>query len=223
METESLFIIYVMVFRLAIISAGVISIVLGYRLFMQKGAGRDTVSGASFEAKVSDWKFALKNAGPGTFFALFGVIIISVMIVKGSPELNQELVSNQRSVKTVLRGGPKHDKLESLTRQGIEHEKNGETDKAAEAYQEAAALGAPAMNYLAWLYQKNGRFDKALPLAQSAVMLLPDNAECTDTLAVVLCKMGKRDEALPLMEKTAAQGQEQFRKRLENFQGGACE
>lgn len=88
MSVSTSFIIYVILFRLSIIIAGIISIILGYRLFCrgiesEKSAGR----GAELNAEIGNTKFTLKNAAPGIFFALFGVVIISIMFAAGGPEL----------------------------------------------------------------------------------------------------------------------------------------
>jgi tetratricopeptide (TPR) repeat protein len=96
-------------------------------------------------------------------------------------------------------------------------------DKAIEAYREAVNLVTCPMSYLAWLYQKEGNFDEGLLLAQVSVMMNPNEADYVDTLAVILCKMGKREEALPLMEKAAELKPNKFSSRLENFQKGFCE
>ena len=88
MTVTTAFIIYLILFRLAIITAGAISIVLGYRLFC-KGIGWTERSGKGTDAsaKVGHFSFTLKNAAPGTCFALFGVVLISVMFATGGPEL----------------------------------------------------------------------------------------------------------------------------------------
>lgn len=86
MSLFSAFFLYAIVFRLAVIAAGTVSIVLGYRLFTRGiQTGPANSADATFNAKVAGQEFALKNAAPGTFFALFGVIIISIMVIQGLP------------------------------------------------------------------------------------------------------------------------------------------
>ncbi len=84
MDLPAIFLIYATLFRLAVIAAGVLIIVLGYRLFAQGIA-----ASASSETAASGGGFSLtlKNAAPGTSYALFGAILISVSVIKGSPEL----------------------------------------------------------------------------------------------------------------------------------------
>jgi hypothetical protein len=93
MDIASSFLIYVTLFRLAIIATGVISIILGYRLFCKGVFPGEGDKGAAVEADIAGSKFTLKGAAPGIFFAFFGVIIISVMMAKGSPEFSLETLS----------------------------------------------------------------------------------------------------------------------------------
>ena len=66
------FFLYAIVFRLAIIAAGTVSIILGYRLFtIGSQTENETSRETTFDAKMAGLEFALKNAAPGTFFALF--------------------------------------------------------------------------------------------------------------------------------------------------------
>jgi len=85
MDLLTSFLIYATLFRLAVIAAGALIIVLGYRLFLQGLASGDETD-ASLEG--GGFKLALKNAAPGTSFALFGAVLISVMVIQGSPELD---------------------------------------------------------------------------------------------------------------------------------------
>ncbi|WP_404364496.1 tetratricopeptide repeat protein [Marinobacter sp.] len=85
MDLSTSFLVYATLFRLAVIAAGALIIVLGYRLFLQGLASGDQTD-ASLEG--GGFKLALKNAAPGTSFALFGAVLISVMVIQGSPELD---------------------------------------------------------------------------------------------------------------------------------------
>ena len=80
------------------ISSGVISIVLGYRLFCRGvWPSSNTSQGTDVEANVAGSRFKLKNAAPGTCFALFGGVIICIMFAKGSPELTLETLNKAGS------------------------------------------------------------------------------------------------------------------------------
>ena len=125
---------------------------------------------------------------------------------------------------TVLRGENFEDEtVQSLTNIGIEYEKQGKPNEAMVAFQEAISLASEPLNYLAWSYQKQGRFDDALPLAQVVVMMNPREAKFVDTLAVVLCQAGQHEEALHWMEKVVElDPTEKYKARLKRFRQGVC-
>jgi tetratricopeptide (TPR) repeat protein len=106
--------------------------------------------------------------------------------------------------------------------EGIEHERQGNLEKAAEAYRKAIRPFMSTANYLAWVYQAEGRLEDALSLSRSTVIVDPDNPDYRDTLAVILCKTGNRSAALEHMQKAAEAGGE-FEARLSRMEGGDCE
>lgn len=233
MNSVSTFIIYLTLFRLAIITAGVVSIVLGYRLFCrgiwpEAGSGK----GATVDAKVGVTHFTLKNAAPGTCFALFGVIIITVMFASGSPGMTLNLMKKAAQagsipgaiIEDIERGselslslrGDETDSLIDATKRGVFYEEQKDMAKAIDAYKEAIVMMATPMNHLAWLYQSQGEIDKALPLSRLAVQLCPDNADFLDTLAEIFFNSEDYSEALNLMEK-AARLNSKYREKLERF------
>ena len=227
MDIAFAFFIYVTLFRLAIISSGVISIVLGYRLFCRGvwPAG-NTFQGTDVEANVGVYRFRLKNAAPGTCFALFGVVVICIMFAKGSPELTLETLNkaDSNSIETRLKArGDEGKILHVLTQKGVEYQEQGHIDKAIAEYKEAITLIANPINYLAWLYQKQEKFEEALSLARLAVDLRPDDSNSLDTLAVILCKTGKRSEALRVMERAVRLKPQEFGAKLERFKAGSCD
>ena len=109
MEQYTIVILYLLFFRLAIITAGVVSIILGYKLFVKGVYGESTNENTSFDATVGNMKMSLKNAAPGTFFALFGVIIITVMLLQDPPGMN--VTSTEHSPITT----PKKDSSQTLS------------------------------------------------------------------------------------------------------------
>jgi hypothetical protein len=103
MSLISDFFLYATIFWLAIIAVGMLSVVLGYRLFTAGTSSKEAAIGA----KTVGLEFILKNSAPGTFFALFGVIIISVMLVEGNPELVLKSLSHtsEQSLAMLPSGG----------------------------------------------------------------------------------------------------------------------
>ncbi|MBW2737882.1 MAG: tetratricopeptide repeat protein [Deltaproteobacteria bacterium] len=224
MEVVTVFTIYLILFRLAIIAAAVVSIILGYRLFC-KGVWPDAGSGkgTSVDAKIAGSGFTLKNAAPGTCFAMFGMLIIAIMFAKGGPELTLKSLEDaaQGDVKIQqlkLRGGEKSG-LEAATLKGRYFEEKKDTKNAIFAYEEAVALMAEPMNQLAWLYQEQGKLEGALLLSRMATRLSQNNANYLDTLAEVLFKTGEREEAIDVMEK-AAMLNPKYKNKLIRFREG---
>lgn len=79
------FLVYAMVFRLSIIFVGTLSIYFGYRLFVLGVMPRE---GTNIEAANNEMHLNIRNAAPGTIFALFGVAVICLMVVQGNPEFS---------------------------------------------------------------------------------------------------------------------------------------
>ena len=84
MDLTAEFLIYATLFRLAIIGAGVFAIVLGYKLFVRGVMPEGRTEG---ELDAGQIRLTVKNAAPGTCFALFGAAMVSVMLIQGNPEL----------------------------------------------------------------------------------------------------------------------------------------
>jgi tetratricopeptide (TPR) repeat protein len=209
MSLTSQFLVYVTAFRLAIIAAGVVSMVLGYRLFIRgiyPVAGNE--SSIAFNAAGSG--FTLKNAAPGMCFAIFGVALITAMLVQGNPQFTYEMMQKAAgadnpttSAKLEMRGAETPDAFAELVTKGIAYERAGDTAHAAGAYQQALAGLATPMNQLAWLYYQQSKTEKALPLARMAAQIDPENPAVLDTLAEVLARHGDHGEAVKWMEKAA--------------------
>ena len=79
MSTEASIIFGVTLYKLACLFIGFGFCWMGYRLFVNGIWG----NAGDFEAQFKDNKLIMKRAAPGTFFALFGAIIVSLTILKG--------------------------------------------------------------------------------------------------------------------------------------------
>src|SRR5689334_10615929 len=150
MSVPIAFLIYATFFGLAIVAAGTVSMALGYRLFtVGIRAEPDTSKQTTIDAKIAGQKFTLRNAAPGTGFGLFGVIIISVMLVQGNPELtlktlNQasDATSAPASTSLTMRSGesPHAGKLDGAIERGLEYDRQGDATHAVASYEEAMAV-----------------------------------------------------------------------------------
>lgn len=83
MQTSTEIILALTLYKIVSITAGTIFAYMGYRLFMVGVWG----SSGDIEAKFRENKLIVKQAAPGTFFALFGTIVVAVALFKGL-ELN---------------------------------------------------------------------------------------------------------------------------------------
>jgi hypothetical protein len=102
MDLTAEFLIYATLFRLAIIGAGVFAIVLGYKLFV-RGVMPDGRTAGELDA--GQIRLTVKNAAPGTCFALFGAAMVSVMLIQGNPELLFDRTASDGSAEHItLRG-----------------------------------------------------------------------------------------------------------------------
>ena len=88
MGDTQVIILYLLLFRMAVVGAGVISIVLGYRLFIHGSQILSSGEGdGEIGVKVGVAQFSLKKVAPGTCFALFGAGLIVAMLIKAPPEV----------------------------------------------------------------------------------------------------------------------------------------
>jgi len=198
------FLIYSAIYRLSIVIVGLMSIFWGYKLFC-KGMFPDFKNHvASFE--INKNSLTLKNAAPGIFFALFGVIIISISF-SSAPELKLKTISqlpklyNENPLNTdiTLRDidiSLIDNMIDNINQKAVIYEKDGNKEKAIELYEKIANLSSYSLNNLAWLYKNEGNYYKALPLIKVAVMMNPNNTEFLDSFAKIVCESNKQTEEL---------------------------
>ncbi len=212
------FLIYALIFRLAIIAAGIVCIILGYRLFADGIKRREETN---VNAQAGPVKLTLDNAGPGSIFACFGAVIIVVMLSHGNPELVLEDIqvlmkgSQQDSSPTemriggmTLKGGNDNKPSETLQRfnqafdEAVQQQQDGDIEAAVKTYNKALSesevpLGkaVAALNQLAWIYREQHRIDEALALVRVATTVKKNIPEYFDTLAWILLDRGEHKAA----------------------------
>jgi tetratricopeptide (TPR) repeat protein len=189
--------VYLLISRLAIVSAGIVSMVIGYRLFCRGiGVAAGQSESSTIESSFAGINLSLKNAAPGSAFALFGAVLISVMLIQSSPSVTWESAQKMQDTasskvpnvttetKLQMRGdNPDSASIAGLTNLGRELEKRGKTVEAARAYRQAVTIMAEPMNDLAWIYLNSGKTPEAVNLARLAVQLTPDESRFRDTLS----------------------------------------
>lgn len=228
MDVSTGFLIYAAFFRLAIIAAGMISLILGYRLLVrgimpQAAAVGEGQTATDAELQAGDVRLSVKNAAPGTLFALFGIIVITLMLGQGNPELVirdlqrvQGGAGNQRERMMRMKGGDPNaptaaaGEFKNRVATGDKQSQAGDEQGAIAAYARALTLpevslghAAPVFHKIALLYLKQERSYEALLLARLAVGIDSENAGFLETLAVVLRKRGEHAEACQVMEAAA--------------------
>lgn len=230
MSLVSMFLIYVIVFRLAIIATGATAIVLGYRLFC-RGLLATGHEGSSFDVRAAGSRFVLTNAAPGTGLALFGAIIVVVMLLQGSPTLTWEMLKKASTTSAGVEAGSGTeritlrgiggDTLREVTLQGRYLEEHGSKAEAIEAYEKAVSMIAEPLNDLAWLYQSDGKTEEAAALSQLAVSMRQD-PRFLDTLAEIKFKNGDHTSAIKLLEKAVALNPSlELREKLTRFRNAS--
>lgn len=98
MDSQTYFLLYLVIYRLTVLAIGAFSIYLCFRLFSQSGSGQScTPDTASTDVEAAGFKVSLTNFWPGTYFALFGTVLIGIMLWQNQPQFNRkELVEHQK-------------------------------------------------------------------------------------------------------------------------------
>lgn len=204
MDILTTYMIYLSLFRLAIIASGIVGIILGYRLFTKgvfpEVCTNPSVDGTGVTAEIASAKFTLRNAAPGTCFALFGVIIIAAMFAAGGPEITLELLE-KGGMKANLRGN-NLEESQSDAQRALDYLKQGDHRQARDTVIEELAFLAPRMNDFAWvLLQTAPELPQTNMLAEIAVAAGPQNPNFLHTLAEIQFKNGRKQEAIRTLEK----------------------
>jgi len=155
MDNEIVMIIYIMVYRLAIIVSGILCIVVGYKLSFNKDLSTTEGSG---KLKISKMEFIFKKVAPGTLFAAFGIIIISTMTITGGPEYSKTRIietKNEESIITEETTIIRSSKYLELLKKGREYERNEKFQEAIVQYQKAINEGMKLLTGLDWLLYTN--------------------------------------------------------------------
>jgi len=209
-QITSAFIFYLAIFRLAMIAAGIASIILGYKLFARGVFPRPhNGSGTDFKGEGAGIKFKLKNAAPGTVFALFGAIIICVMYLSGPPEVTLENIYNPATSDSTLVSqqvkmrSDAANSLQAALDRAIQAQQANDTTTAISASLEAIKSTDLALNQAAWLLQAKGELDQANTLARTAVLVSPTDAAIRDTYAEILLKQVDYQPTLEQTKKAA--------------------
>lgn len=197
LNPDMLGVLYLTIFRLAVIAAGTVSIFYGYRLFLAGVFGQSSgKSPTEVSARLGSAQMSLKSAAPGTCFAGFGAFIIVAMMLSAPPQFTRTSTtttspggqSKETDIVTMRGQG---NGLSELIEEAKRAEKSGDKIAAMKGYESALRIVAEPLNNLAFLYHDAGRNKEALPLAQLAAQFAPGEAEFVDTLNRIQKDMSK--------------------------------
>lgn len=199
-DYNSLFLAYLILVRLAIITAGIVSIHYGYKLFaagvFKIDMGRATTE---MSGRIGDYEFKFNTAAPGAVLGLFGAIIIVFTMVVTPPELTRDMKTREETsgttqVKTVetketMRG--EDAAFKKLLNEADKYRMGGDGAKAISTYQQVIRQVTVPMNDLAQLYIKSDRLKEAKKLAEVAVMMDPSVPDFRITLESINNSLGE--------------------------------
>jgi tetratricopeptide (TPR) repeat protein len=113
--------------------------------------------------------------------------------------------------------------LHRLVQKGLQEVRAEDTRQAKLNFLEALEQVAAPLNELAWMAYEQGNAADGLPRAQLAVQLLPENADYQDTLAMILCALDRREEAVEALEHAARLQPKKYGDKLARFREGTCQ
>jgi hypothetical protein len=161
------------------------------------GGGKGDETSASAEG--GGFKVTLTNFWPGAYFALFGTVIIGIMLWQGSPELiMKELTDANKGSK-----GTGVVRTTELRGSGSDTDIDQQWDKLSEPGLTMPAAAEPLSN-IARIWREQGRTGEALAMARlSAVLGERDKAAHLDLFAGLLEETGDGEKALKAMQAAA--------------------
>ena len=221
--------VYLTAIRLAIVAAGIVSVVLGYRLFC-RGVWPDNQ--ASFDATFAGQSFSLKNAAPGTCFALFGMITIVASFAANPPGV--DVSKDGAHLRGQTPASPAASNEQELHQWLTEaahafRQPGGDFRRADELYEKVrASLEIPIdqvallYNELAYRYLREEKNEDASRHAHVAILLRPDDADYVDTYAVSVCRTEGPQAAVDYLTSAPQSGDGALRELRESLVRGTC-
>jgi hypothetical protein len=211
LEPVTAALLYLAAFRVAMIAAGIVAIVLGYRLFTLGARPRSASDrDASITGEIAGAKLTMSNFAPGTGFALFGVIIIGLQFTGIGPEAPFDFLDSGPLKKAGLRGNSETifsqanaaDSLIAQTADNALATLDQRPEEAKEITLEALSPLATHFNNLAWVLAKTDpKVPQARPLAELALAINPKDPNAMHTLAEIEYANGNRGRAIQLLEQ----------------------
>jgi hypothetical protein len=209
MPCSTEFLLYVTVYRLTVLAIGALSIYLGFRLFSRPPGQADFAEIASSAGvQAGEFKLRVTNFLPGIYFALFGTVLVGIMLWQGPPQMKTEDVHEKTALgeKTTSRAEVRRD--DNIHLDGALRQKRSDlrTESKVSLDQEWKMLDKPGMieaeasmplANIAREWKKEGRLGEAVAMARLAYLYGPeiDKAAHLSLFAELLEANGKVQEA----------------------------
>jgi tetratricopeptide (TPR) repeat protein len=197
MEISYGFLLYATLYRLAIIILGAGCFILGYRLIINDPIGQGKTK-AIFEN--GGFKVTLINFWPGIYFALFGTIVIFLMIWQGNPYMVMKELSEAKS--TVDKENYRHVRMTEI--RGNESDINYQYSWDKLSKPDLRLSDATKyIRTIANKWKSENRIGEALAYARLVVNVEPLNAENWVFLSELFQADGEHENAMQAMQKAA--------------------
>ena len=192
MEGDLFYIIYLASYKFLIIIAGCFSIYLGYRLFSILKDYAKSNSQMDI-ALLNSIKIKMTHVLPGTVFMVFGILLISLIVLKNPAEIGlfSSYKNDSESYQNYRTAKGKNDNLYSCSLKT-----RNDTINYYESKIDSIVYMANNLAYLLYLQNKN--LDKAELYANFAAKICPNDPKFQFVLASIYHKNGKTDEALKI-------------------------
>ncbi|XOF33320.1 MAG: hypothetical protein ACL93V_15145 [Candidatus Electrothrix sp. YB6] len=194
------FLLYAAVYRLTVLAIGALSIYLGFRLFstpLRATSSAENTSSAGVQA--GGFRLRVTNFLPGTYFALFGTVLIGVMLWRGEPQLLQKELVETRT----QNGDESTYRKEELYRDPEINSGAAPVSDLDQKWEELKQPGitlsdsAASLSSIARIFQRQNRIGEALAMARLAYLYGPeiDKAAHRALLAELLEANGDTQDA----------------------------
>ena len=169
---------------------------LGYRLFIQNSVEHKDNT-ASARAEGGGFKVTLTNFLPGTYFALFGTVIVGIMLWQGTPEL---IIKDLKEVTDDGKGRGKGRTMEFHMRSSeFDTDIDYQWNKISESGLTLSNMAQP-LSKIARIWQQQGRTGEALAMSRLAVKGEQNNPAYLAMYAELLMDSNNTEKSLRVMQ-----------------------
>ena len=199
-------IIYLLIFRLAVLLLGGLCIFWGYRLFLslrqQAGSSPDTADqGSELHGRIGSSELTIKSTAPGIFFAAFGAAIVIAVLAGQQPTVAYD---TQQSQPSPPQAGQPSEPIPTVKKQSVAM--RGDTPPSSHVSSDAGTED---------YYRIAKSVKNAIEDLRSTTSLVPDNPDYHDLLARLLFAWGEPKKAVAKQQRAVKLVEEARRK---NFQ-----